>query len=352
MKKLLVAVLLVTACGKRTVPEATAVVPSASSARSPFTRVRGAAGRTVAEAPARAVAAGPGSAVVAPPFPARVLSLHVAAGQRVAAGAPVADVSMPAVIEAAGLFVAVEGRRALLEKRRTELARLRAEGLIDGARLFEVETTLAELSGERAKALATLSAAGVPAARAAGLVESGRWTLVAPIAGVITSIDAPIGQVRDAGGTPLAHLVGRAPVHIEARLSRPLPQGAVVDFVAADGTELPLVAQPLSSVISPEDGVTIAWFQPARPVPMPEGMRGRLRVSVLRDDAFEVPGRSLREDRGAAYVLRRSGDRTEKLPVLVLAAGDAAAVVTGALKEGDEVASDVALVLGVPGEAL
>lgn len=339
-------VLLLAGCAKRPAPEATAVVPAAASARSPFARVRTAGGRPVAEAPARAVAAGPGSAVVSPPFPARVLALHVAPGQRVAAGAPIADVSMPAVVEAAGLLVAVEGRLALFEKRRAELTRLRNEGLIDGARLFEVEASLADLAGQRTKALATLSAAGVPARRAQALVESGRWTLASPIAGVVTSVDAAVGEVREAGGAPLARLAGRAPVHVEARLARPLPQGAVVQFLGADGTELPLHPEPISSVVAPDDGVTLVWFAPQAPAMLAHGLRGRLRVSVGGADALEVPARSLREERGAAFLLRRSGDRTEKVPVRVLAAGDAAAVVTGPLKEGDEVASDLALVLG------
>jgi multidrug efflux pump subunit AcrA (membrane-fusion protein) len=160
------------------------------------------------EAPARIVAAPGSEARVAASHDVRVVLVHVRAGDHVEAGAPVVDVVIPEVLAAAARLASLGPAQALRTARRTELAALQGEGLVDRGGVFEQEAELASLDVERRLALSTLRAASLTTAEAAQALRRGAITLRAPIAGTVREVNAVVGEVRAVGSAPFAVIAG------------------------------------------------------------------------------------------------------------------------------------------------
>lgn len=281
------------------------------------------------EAPAHVVPAPDGEARVGAPFSARVLAVHVRPGDHVEANAPLVDVTMPEVLDAAARWSTSAARRSLRSARRTELESLRGEGLVETGRVFEQETQLADLDAERAQALAVLHAASVREGEASTVLRSGRITLRSPIAGIVRAVDATVGEVRDPAGAPLATIVNDVAARVEARFVQAPPEGARFVFHGLDGTELAL-GGIASSVIDPVDGTRVAWLDPEGDARVPAGLAGRVRVSIPDTDAVEVPTSALIVSGSGVEVERADdGGTTSRVPVTVLTSSPTRAIVRG-----------------------
>ena len=288
------------------------------------------------EAPALVVHSPEGEARVSASHMARVVRVHVRAGDTVEAGAPIVDVVMPAVLEAAARWMSVGPRRSLRTARRGELASLEAEGLVDRARVFEQDTELRALDAQQAEALATLRAASITPQEASRSLRDGFTTLRAPIGGVVSEVMASIGEVRDATGASFATIVVPVPARIEVRFAHAIPEEAVLRFVGADGVQTALEAAPIARVIDPEDGTQRVWLAAANGAPLPTGLRGRVVVSL--DDTtsvVEIDAAALVLAGGEAFVEKRTDAGVERLQVEVITASTTRALVRGALAPGD-----------------
>lgn len=291
------------------------------------------------EAPAHVVPAPDGEARVGAPFSARVLLVHVRPGDSVAVGAPLVDVTMPEVLDAAARWSTSGARRSLRTARRTELESLRGEGLVETGRVFEQETQLADLDAERAQALAVLRAASVREGEAASVLRSGRITLRSPISGIVRAVDATVGEVRDATGASLVTVVSDVSARVEARFVQGPPEGAHFVFHGLDGTELPL-GPIASSVIDPVDGTRVAWLDPEGDRRVPAGLAGRVRVSLTQSDAVEVPTSALIVA-GSGVEVERADESgaTSRASVEVLTSSPTRAIVRG-VPAGTRIAVD------------
>lgn len=288
------------------------------------------------EAPALVVPAPEGEARVSASHPARVVRVHVRAGDTVEAGAPIVDVVMPAVLEAAARWMSVAPRRMLRTARRTELASLEAEGLVDRARVFEQDTELRALDAQQAEALATLRAASITTQEASRSLREGFTTLRAPIGGVVSEVTASIGEVRDASGASFATIVVPVPARIEVRFVHAIPSEASLRFVGADGSSTALAPTPIARVIDPEDGTQRVWLAAASEASLPTGLRGRVVVSLDATSAVvEVDAAALVLVAGEAFVEKRTDSGTERVAVEVITASTTRALVRAALVPGD-----------------
>ncbi len=292
------------------------------------------------EAPAHVVPAPDGEARVGAPFSARVLAVHVRPGDPVALGAPLLDVSMPAVLDAAARWSTSTTRRSLRSARRTELESLRSEGLVETGRVFEQETQLADLDAERAQALAVLHAASLRETEAGAVLRTGRVTLRSPIAGIVRSVEASVGEVRDPTGAPLVTVVADVAARIEARFVESPPPDGHFAFHGLDGSVVTL-GPIAASVIDPIDGTRVAWLDPAEDgARLPAGLAGRVRVVIAQTDAVEVPTSALIVA-GTGVEIERAdeGGATSRVPVQVLSSSPTRAIVRG-LPVGTRVAVD------------
>lgn len=326
-------------------PAGSSPPPEVVVPQSPWVVVRSVEALPLFEVPARVLASPTAAAEVVPPFRARVLRIHVRAGQHVGVGVPIIDVIVPEVMRASSAYVAAGTRAAAYSKHKAQLDALRGEGLVRLADLADVETRLAEALADQQAALGTLRSADLAGSDAARLLQgAGTLTLRSPIAGMVTELRVSIGETHENTDLPLAHIVGTGEVQIEARLSHAMPAAARADFVTPDGQRLPLRLVSTAPMVDPRDGTTLSWFVPAPDAALPQGLSGKVQFHLPAgiSDAAAVPTRALFLDGAKTYVRRRS-DGERRIAVTVLATSGADAVVRGPLRPGDEVAADAAL---------
>lgn len=310
---------------------------SVSAPHSDWVRVRPAGEAVVLEGPAR-VLAGPGaSAVVTPPLRGTVVRVRVRPGDEVAAGAPVVDLVMPEVLDAAGRF---EGARARLEAwsaRAEQLDKLRAEGLARALDVSEARASAAEAKADLQTARAVLLAAGLREADVPGLLGgSGAVPLRAPVAGVVVEVQASLGASREPSGGPLVRLAAPGASRVEAHFPRAPPDGAWTLVTPAGRFPVTLVAR--APAADERDGTFAAWFEPVDGRRVPAGTLGRVTLSgESQAGVVRLPAKAVRRLDGVPTVKTRRGGGTQ-VPVQVLGCPGAECLVAGALAPDDEVA--------------
>ncbi|MBK7858258.1 MAG: efflux RND transporter periplasmic adaptor subunit [Archangiaceae bacterium] len=305
--------------------------PDAGVALATWVKVRAGAPALTLEAPARVIG-GPGTLTwLTVPMRATVRQVHVQVGDRVDAGAPLIEVVMPELLEAAGR---AEGARARLQAwsdRLGQLTQLRTEGLAKALDVSEASAKVAEAKADLQGARAVLLSAGLGEREAAGvLAGSGAFALRAPVAGVVTAVTVSAGENRPSGTEPLAQLAGPGPVRVEARFTVPAPEGAAE--LVAGGESTPLTAIARAPAADPRDGTFLAWFEPVRPVAA--GVLGRVVLHPREGPGLmRVPAEAITRLDGGAQVETRRG--TVAVEVMGCEAVDC--VTRGALTVDDEV---------------
>lgn len=339
--------LLFTACRSeepRKLPEATSEAPAGVEGR--WVSVVVPQDASLLEAPAIVRADPEASGEVSASARARVEKVHVRVGSRVERGAAIVDVVAPDVLRAAATYVGSSDRLAFHRERAAELERLRAEGLVDKARVFEQSMLAAELEATRNEALATLRGAGVDVANARSLTKGGVLTLRAPVAGVLVELNALPGETLDPGGAPLARIFGEGPIRVEVRTTSAWPVGAHAVLELADGEIIPLEPDPVASVIDPDAGTRIHWFSPVQERSLPNGLRGVVRLAAAAG-VWEVPAGAILQVGEGSFAVRRRAGRVERVEVEVMASSGASALVRGPLQTGDQIAADAVRVQGM-----
>jgi hypothetical protein len=257
----------------------------------------------------------------------------------------VVEVVMPALLEAAGEASGAEARIEAWTRRKAQLQKLAVEGLARASEMVEVDTQLADARAALDRAKATLQAAGTSLREARRLLEDdGVVVLRAPIAGVVTELEARVGETRT-DGSALARLAGSGVLRLEARLMHAPPVGATFTFVGVDGTRSAARLQSWSPRADPRDGSFPAWFALDRLRGAVAGTPGLLHVEPARStELVSVPSTALRMEQGGARVVVQQGDEGVPVDVEVVATSGAEAVVRpvspGGVVEGTFVAFD------------
>jgi biotin carboxyl carrier protein len=389
---------LVLACHKPPPAAPLPPPPGQTSAPAPWVKVRPGLGIPLYEAPAQVLSA-PGSvAEIMAPLRAQVLAIQVRPGQRVAALAPLLTVLMPEVVRAAFAYQGAGLRLLAYGQRREQLLQLKSEGLMRLAELAETEARIAEARATQLEAQALLHVAGIAPTEAAALgSREGRVVLRSPIAGVVTSVSAALGQVADGGG-PLVRVAGSSEPRIEARLPPTLPDRVSFELVLPGGSRRPLRLIERAPLVDSRDGTALAWLVPVGPLgsagdpgspaaaaarptgasaalpaagtpgaaaaapgaeeataavaaELPAGLTAKLQVSLPERAAggpatggVLVPARALLLREGRPYVIRRREPEPQQVEVRVLLVTGADALVSpvgaSALQPGDEIAAD------------
>jgi cobalt-zinc-cadmium efflux system membrane fusion protein len=316
-------------------PSAPAPAPSAeaSSASVRWRPARDPRGTALLEAPARVVAGADSRTLVTAPLRARIVAVRTTLGDSVEPGAALVEIAMPEAAAAAAEYLAAQDQLAAYERRATQLAELRKEGLSRAADVATVELEVARLRGERDRSATTLRAASLPVGDSGALAaRGGRVMLRAPRAGVVTRLSAVVG----ATGAPdevLVELSGGGSTRVEVALAYPLPPDAGFEVAIGEVTSRARLVG-----LAPDrdaDGTRRAWFEAEQS--LPAGASGRLRV-ILGRGAVTVPATAVATDGGGAYVWKRAGGPPVRVAVEVLATSGGDALVVGPA-EGDSIAS-------------
>lgn len=340
MSRHALALAFVLACSTEPPPTPAPTAPSSATVRWRPARAPGPS--ALLEAPARLVPDAQGTALVSAPLKARIVAIRVAVGSEVKAGAALVEVAMPEVATAAAEYLAALDQLEATQRRVTQLADLRKEGLARAADLSALEIDLAKLRGMRDLAATTLRTANLAIGDARTLAASGgRTTVRAPRDGRIIKATAVIGALASPD-VPLVEIAGGGSTRVEAMLAHPIPAGS--EFAVELGGELhPAVLVGQSPAREP-DGTTRAWFD--IPKPLASGEPGTLRVLPPPGIAVSVPAGAVASDGPATYVWRREAGQPRRLPVRVLATSGSEALVVGPAV-GDSIASVAGAVVEV-----
>jgi len=282
----------------------------------------------------------------APRQAGRLRALHVAPGSIVREGAPLGTLESAAVAVDAGELQAARTREASAEAELARLQRLGAAGLSAERERRDAEREQALARAERAAKEAALALAG----RGAG--ASGRFELVAPLAGVVIEELARPGDVLEAGA-PLLLLAD--PTVLQLELEVPEREAAKLR-----------IGQPLLVRLEHDDverEARLDWLSPAiderartvagrARLPNPDGrlranQRGRVRVELeARAPTLLVPVDALQEVDGVAFVfVERAPDLFEVRRVRSGARHERLVAVKGALAAGERVVTTGAFLL-------
>jgi multidrug efflux pump subunit AcrA (membrane-fusion protein) len=341
----LVTALFLGACAKHDEPPRVVADSTPKSVETPWVAARTPEGLSLLEAPAELVAPAGAKGAVSPAFSAKVLKVHVEHGQRVDEGAPVVDVLMPELARAAGAYLAAATRLGAQTKRKTQLEGLRKDGLVRLSELADVDGVIADALANQQIALATFKIAGLGPKDASALsISGGRITLKSPVGGIVTEIDAVLGETREPSSPPMARIERAGSARVEARFSQKPPANAVYTFVGPLGQTMSLQLVSEAPSVSGRDGAVAAWFDAREPIHLPHGTLGKVRITPdPNGGAVAVPAAAVTlKDGKSVVVLRKTG---HELPVRVLSTSGADAIVEGDLKAGDEVASDASLAI-------
>jgi cobalt-zinc-cadmium efflux system membrane fusion protein len=271
--------------------------------------------------------------------PGVVRAIRADVGAQVRAGAPLA------VIESAGVGAdqsrvqAARARVQVAEANHTRATRLHAEGI---AAEREVLAARQELAAARAELASVQAALGMVGGTAAG---AGRYTLAAPIAGVVTQRNATIGRLVGVEAI-LFEVVDTSVMWAELDIPEAdLPRIAVGQAVAlaVDGVAARQLSGTLSFVAPAIDTQT-RTVKGRVSLTNPDGalranMFGRATIAVSGSrPAVMVPRAAVQRARSAQLVfVRLAEDQFEARRVQVGPAEGALVEVTGRLRPGDEV---------------
>jgi multidrug efflux pump subunit AcrA (membrane-fusion protein) len=345
-----VLVMLVSACSQREETPGVIADSSPKSAETPWVAARSPEGLSLLEAPAELVPPASARGAVAPPFSAKVLKVHVDHGQRVEEGAAVVDVLMPELARAAGGYLAASTRLGGQSKRKAQLESLRKDGLAKMSEIAEVDGAIADAAADQQIALATLKIAGLGPKDASALAASGgKMTLKSPISGIVTDVDAVLGETREPNSPPIARIEMGGASRVEARFSQKPPANASYVFVGPLGQTVALKLISEAPSVSGRDGSIAAWFEPLQPISLPHGTLGKVRVAPdPQGKAVAVPAAAVTLKDGKAVVVSRKTDKPLEVKVLSTSGSDA--LVEGDLRPGDEVAADASRALVARGD--
>jgi hypothetical protein len=323
---------VVAACSTASAP-APAPGPDTSSASVRWQPAGSPRGTALLEAPARVVAGADSRTLVTAPLRARIVAVRTAIGDRVDRGAALLEIAMPEAAAAAADYLAALDQLAAHERRATQLADLRTEGLARAADVASIELEVARLRGTRDRAATTLRAANLALGDSGGLAaRGGRVVLRAPRSGMVTRLTAVVGAIQAADDV-LVELSGGGSTRVEVALAYPLPPGAEFELAVGEVTSRARLVG-----LAPDrgaDGTRRAWFEAEQS--LPAGASGRLRVIVSRG-AVTVPAAAVATDDGGAYVWKRDGGPPVRVAVEVLVTSGGDALVVGPA-EGDSIAS-------------
>lgn len=343
-------VLLIGACAKH--EDAPHVIADSrpKSTETPWVAARLPEGLSLLEAPAELVPPASAKGAVSPPFSAKLLKVHVEHGQLVEEGAAIVDVLMPEIARAAGAFLAASTRLGAQTKRKEQLEALRKDGLARLSEMADVDGGIADARANQQIALATLKIAGLGPKDAGNLAASGgKITLKSPVGGIVTEIDAVIGESREPTSLPIARIERAGSARIEARFSQQPPTNANYAFIGPLGQSISLQLVSQAPSVSGRDGTLAAWFEAREAIQLPHGTLGKVRVIPdVKSGAVAVPATAVAMKNGRSIVILRKTNAV--LPVKVLSTSGADAIISGDLTAGDEVAADASLSLVIRGE--
>jgi cobalt-zinc-cadmium efflux system membrane fusion protein len=287
-------------------------------------------GAPIAQLPAT-IAPPPGARIaVSAPFAGVIRQSHAVSGQAVRQGEVLATVFSREVLEMGAELARARARRGAAQSAAARTDQLVKEGIAAGARAEEARAALHEADADVVSRSRLLAMAHADAA-------TGVYTLRAPIAGRVSSANAPIGSAIDGMAAPFVIDAARR-FAVEAQL----PERLVGQVRVGDAIVLPGgITGRVTSVGVTIDPVTRSALLKAS-VPAAPGLVAGRAISVglmgpARADTVTIPASALARIGPRTMVFTEAPGGFALHPVTLVSADGAAALVTG-LADGARVA--------------
>ena len=284
------------------------------------------------------------SALISAPVSGVVQALLVSPGQVLKAGAPVARLLSPQLLEWQRDWLQAEAQAQLADERLKRDEQLFAEGIIAALRLNESRSQqhMAQVLLEEKRQ--ALQLAGVPPGRLQQRRLDAGLTLFAPAAGTVLSTDASPGQRLEAG-MPVARLARNGLLSIEVQASR--QQAALLrpgDALRVEGCKTPAVLSAITPEVSsntqatllradfkgPENCLRLNQFVQLQAVAHSQG-------PAAQAAGIALPAQALVMQQGQPHVFVRSAAGFVPTPVTLAPGGTERVTVLSGLRPGDEV---------------
>lgn len=276
-----------------------------------------------------------------------VRAIRADVGTKVRAGAPLATIESAGVGSDQSRAQAARSRVKVADANYTRLKKLHEEGITPEK---DVLAARQELDSAKAELSAAESALGMVGSVADG---ASRYTLTAPIAGVITKRNATIGRLVDTEKV-LFEIVDTSAMWAEVDIPETDVPRVVVGqpvFITVDGLGEKQFSGTLSYV-SPEIDAHTRTAKGRVALENPDGLlRGnmfaRARIAATGSGkAVVVPRKAVQRAKSAQLVFVRVTDDAFEARRVQLGSGDAELIeVTGRLAPGDDVATDGSFLL-------
>ncbi len=329
---------LLAGCTEPWSPPPVADTAHESSARSPWVAVVAPSDPSLTELAAEVVGDASSRSQVAVTYPSKVVAIHTRVGSEVHTGDVLVDVLVPELVRAQAVLASAGVRIELQNKRLGQLESLRNEGLVGGRELFELRAGLADLEAQRREAQAIIAGAGI--GERSAVYERGLLRLRAPSDGVVTAIEAVVGEMHDGASGPLVSIARESDARIEVHATQALPPGAALRFAMPDGRQIELSPTPAATSVDPSDGSLRLWFDPTTPTRLPHGVRGHVLIHAVEGGAMQVPERAIAWQDGRMVVFVRDGEGARPVAVDVVGRSGSSALVRGELTIGEQIAGD------------
>jgi hypothetical protein len=307
--------------------------PSTNVAEGAFVRSRPLAEVSALWASATVEAPPDGKTVISAPLAGRVVRVRVREGDRIEAGAPVVEVTLPALARTAAEHERASARLLTLRPRLEQLRALSRSGVARAADLADAEVNVTDAEGDRQLTEALLRAAGYGPGDAPTLMQrGGRVTLRAPREGLVVHVPpevAPGAPFGDQG--ELAVLAHEVAPRVRAHLAPELLDVAWPGFVlVTPAAEVPLKLVSAAPALDARDGTRETWLDRAGEQALPLGARGWVRPApdvltwVVPRDAL-----SMSDQASDPVVMARQGGALVPIAVKLLATSGGLALITG-----------------------
>ena len=261
-----------------------------------------------------------------------VTRVFVVDGQEVRAGQPLATVASRDMVSLDAELARARSRQAVARADAARLAQLSREGIIAPARADQANALARQSDvdvGEQARLIALAGGRGGGAG----------YTLVAPIAGRISSMTAETGKALETGAAPFV-IDGGGALQVTAQLPERLIGAVRPGMIVRVGDSGVGKVLAVGGALDPETrSATVTASLPPAPGVVAGGALSVTIDGPAPEGAVSIPARALVDLDGKAivFVIARGGVAIRRV-VTVHGAGDRA-IVTRGLRAGDRVVS-------------
>lgn len=294
-----------------------------------------AARATAAPLSAKVIAAPDAEWVVTAPTSAVVIRVPVSEGDRVAAGALLAELRSPEAPKFGAELAQAESEATLARTERDRDRQLFQDGIIAARRAQASEQAAAQADSKLAALRMQMSLMGLSADDA----RHGRVLARAPAAAtVLERLVTPGQRVNEAD--PLLRLIDAGKLQLELQVPVTEPAFAVGDALLLPDGRRARVRQAGWAASESAQSVRVRAELPAG---TSNGLRPGQIISVRRDapttNGWTLPAAAISRLEQNAYVFVRSGDGFRAVPVTVLGSDAGRVTVSGALNGDDQIAA-------------